>query len=302
MRSIHLRALVLGTALALAAPAGAEPVGFIAGIEGTVEITPGGQLSWTAAALDQQVEIGDTVRTGTDSAVKIVLVDDTALSLGDETELVIDSFVVGPAATREPSVLRHLSGQIRTRVGEAFGGTTRIEVHTPTAVMGVKGTVFSSKLGTVNGEPSTLACNHEGLVFVRFLNDLTTWDIPLGFCRRAFLDRVEEPIEPPLDFQAVTGPSPGADAQQTQALLFGPENAPGQGLADWLASTQLPPVATGPGSELIDIVPEPEPEPVFDSIEDVVAATGSNVNGAPEPEFPPEFEIPGGETPPEPED
>ena len=68
-----------------------------------------------------------------------MLVDDTTLTLGEETEVVIDELLVGPAALRELSILRQLRGKLRVRVGEAFGGTTRLQVHTPTAVMGVKG-------------------------------------------------------------------------------------------------------------------------------------------------------------------
>ena len=156
-----LTATLLALALG-AAPGAAEPVGFVAGVEGDVDIQPGGQISWTAAAVDGEVEIGDTVRTGLDSAIKIVLVDDTTLSLGEDTELVLESFVVGAAATREVSVLRHLKGQIRTRVGEAFGGTTRVEIHTPTTVMGVKGTELSSRIDHIGGETSTLGCNWAG--------------------------------------------------------------------------------------------------------------------------------------------
>lgn len=289
--------VLLAAALALAAPAAAEPVGFVAGLEGVVEVERGGQSSWTAAQLDQDIQIGDTVRTGPDSAVKIVLVDDTTLSLGEETELAIDRFVVGDAATREPSVLRQLRGQIRTRVGEAFGGTTRLEMHTPTAVMGVKGTVFTSQIARLGSELSTLGCNFEGSVFIRFLNDLTVWDVPLDKCRRAFADRIEEPIEPPPDFVDVSAPSAGAGPEQTQALLFeaGAGGGPEQGLDEWVASAGLPEVAAGPGEGLeADQAAGIASEPVFEGREDVAAARAGENSIVPS-----DFPIGGGETPPQ---
>ena len=45
---VFMAGMVLA-ALALASPAGAESVGFVAGLEGTVEIQRGAASSWTAA-------------------------------------------------------------------------------------------------------------------------------------------------------------------------------------------------------------------------------------------------------------
>jgi len=249
-----------------ASPAVAEPVGFVAGVEGEVEIQPGGQLSWTAAATDGNVEIGDTIRTGLDSAIKIVLVDDTTLSLGEDTELVIDNFVVGDAAVREVSVLRHLKGQIRTRVGEAFGGTTRVEIHTPTAVMGVKGTELSSLIEKTGGETTTLGCTWEGGVFMYLPGDKVKMDVPLNFCRRAWTDRIGPPITVPPGYTPVKAPSGPLGPKAFQTVLFGSGDA---GLLDdWIAHVD-PVSAFGP------INPPPFPiilEPVIDR-DDVVAAT-----------------------------
>ena len=233
-----------------AAPAAAEPVGFVAGIEGHVEIQPGGATSWTAAAVDAEVEIGDTLRTGLDSAIKIVLVDDTTLSLGEDTELVLDSFVVGPAATREASVLRHLKGQIRARVGEAFGGTTRVEIHTPTAVMGVKGTELSSRIDTTGGETTTLGCNWEGGVFMYRLGDKTRMDVPLNLCRRAWTDRIGPPIPVPSNFVPVKTPSGKLGPKGLQAVLLG------SGDGGFLVSNN--PVSLGP-EDMPELPPEFEP-------------------------------------------
>jgi hypothetical protein len=136
-------ALSLALALYLWAPAAwAEPIGFIAATHGDVRIERGGAGSWQAARHDGEVEIGDTLRTAADSRVKIVLVDDTLLQLDEETELRIESWHVGAAATRERSIVRQARGRLRATVGEAFGGSTLLEVHTPTAAVGVKGTDF----------------------------------------------------------------------------------------------------------------------------------------------------------------
>ncbi len=248
-----------------ATPAAAEPVGFVGGVEGAVEIQPSGRTSWTAAATDRNIEIGDTIRTGLDSAIKIVLVDDTTLSLGEDTELVIDSFVVGDAATREPSVLRHVKGQIRARVGEAFGGTTRVEIHTPPAVMGVKGTELSSRIDTTGGETTTLGCNWEGGVFMYRLGDKTQMDVPLNLCRRAWTDRIGPPIPVPSNFVPVKTPSSPLGPKGLQAVLLG------SGDGGFLVSNN--PVSLGP-EDMPALPPEIEPPLTSD---DFARATGGGI-------------------------
>jgi hypothetical protein len=133
-------ALVLGPWAAY--DASAEPIGFLAAARGDVQIERLGTAAWQAARLDGEIEIGDTLRTGPDANAKILLVDDTLLQIDEETELQIESWHVGSAATREPSIVRQVRGRLRATVGDAFGGSTRLEVHTPTAAVGVKGTDF----------------------------------------------------------------------------------------------------------------------------------------------------------------
>lgn len=177
-------ALVASSLFALPLGASAEPVGFVARTEGTVDIQKGGNMSWAAAAVDADVEIGDTIRTGPDSMAKILLVDDTTLTVHDETVLQIDKYVVGPAATRETSILKLTSGHVKTRVGEAFGGTTRLEMHTPTAVIGVKGTVFSCWVYEEDNETNSLCCTDSGATFMRNADPSVsgTFDVPAGEC------------------------------------------------------------------------------------------------------------------------
>ncbi|MDG2335538.1 MAG: FecR family protein [Myxococcota bacterium] len=144
--------------LILAGPSfAADPIGFVAAVEGKVDRLRANESTWTAAVLDEDVHAGDTLRTGLNSVAKIVLLDDTVLGLGEDTELLINNLVLGPDALVKPSVLRQVRGQIRTRVGEAFGGVTRIEVHTPTAIMGVKGTEGTTRVNLGGGDAKSRA-------------------------------------------------------------------------------------------------------------------------------------------------
>ena len=196
----------------------AEPVGFVAATVGSVDIQPTGTTSWAAAMVDRDIELGDTVRTGPASAMKMLLADETILALGESTELVIDAYIVGAAATRDPSILKLLKGRARVLVGEAFGGPTRVEMHTPTAVIGVKGTEFEAYVveDPVTGV-WTLVCNLGGSIFVRQLEGAAGRTVRPRYelCTRVFRDQPpEDEIRRPAGFAPVpmpsTQPAPGA--------------------------------------------------------------------------------------------
>ena len=157
-----------------AGAADAEPVGFVAVAHGDVDVQKYGTASFETAAMDSEVEVGDTIRTGLDSQAKIVLVDDTTLTIDEDTEITIQSLHVGAAATRDRSIIRQARGRLRTVVGSAFGGQTRMEIHTPTAVVGVKGTDLTSekdKEARLTGDPKDknqwLFCLNDGKIVVR---------------------------------------------------------------------------------------------------------------------------------------
>jgi hypothetical protein len=221
-------AAAASTALLLAPGAFAEPVGYLAGVEGTVEVGPGGS-SWEAGATDLALEQGDWLRTGLGSKAKVVLNDDTVLSLGEETEVAVETLVAGStvASAGEPTTLRMLRGKMRTRVGRSFGDETKLEVHTPTAVVGVKGTDFETHIVPDAGGPgrpadSTQACTWEGTIFVRSSEPSLSAvrNVGAGFC--SFIREGFDPDElevMPSDFESVgSGPSSGASATSGSGL------------------------------------------------------------------------------------
>lgn len=238
-------------ALLAAAAAGAEPVGLVTGVEGQVEIRSGRGTTWAPAALDHQLQLGDWIRTQRAARARILLADDTLLSVDEETELSLDESVLGSATGKPHSVIQQLSGQVLTAVGETFGGETRLEVHTPTAVVGVKGTVFEVRV-----RKETLTCVYDGKVAVRNANPAVNGEelVPEGFCREVRLGQPPGPVQaPPRDFRS-TGPGPEGGAQESalEALLFhrGEQGGGRDDLFDWIAD--VPPVAA-PAEELPEL-------------------------------------------------
>ncbi len=85
----------------------------------------------------------DTIRTGTDSTVGFILEDNTVLSLGPNSELVIDEYIFAPEKGMLSMVARilkgtasYLSGIIGRQSPES------VKLHTPDATIGIRGTQF----------------------------------------------------------------------------------------------------------------------------------------------------------------
>jgi ferric-dicitrate binding protein FerR (iron transport regulator) len=224
------RFITLLFVLALSAPASAaDPVGFFASLEGEVQVaTPlaPGAYSWQAARRDGGVQIGDRVKTGQGAAAKIVLVDDTLLHVDEDTELEIETFHVGAAATKERSIVRHTRGRLRTLVGDAFGGETRIEIHTPTAVVGVKGTDFETSEVSLPGKERWRMCLHSGAISVS--NGMGGASPRPGHCVFAELGRPpsKEFPNPDVPFEAPDS-QPPADGDFSEPVSLDPPPGPG---------------------------------------------------------------------------
>ncbi len=230
--------VAFAAALLISTGASAQTVGFVAGTQGTVEVQARGGTSWAASAIDQDVSIGDTIRTGPDSAVKILLADETILTLGEDTELLIDEYVVGEAATRDPSTIELFKGRARVFVGEAFGGPTRLEMYTPTAVIGVKGTGFEAFITEDRRRRKyTLVCHLHGDIFTRPREESQKSKVVIPtdeLCAQVFRDHAPSDLIPrPAGFAPILGPSSSSGGDVTAAVDV----------------VETPPVGPGPGRQ-----------------------------------------------------
>jgi hypothetical protein len=104
------------------------------------------------AAPGTKLLVGDTLLTGRDGSLGVILRDDSSLSIGPGSRLVLRSFQFSPSEGKFDFVARisrgtmaYLSGLI----GKLSPETVRIE--TPTATIGIRGTRFALKVG----EPSS---------------------------------------------------------------------------------------------------------------------------------------------------
>jgi hypothetical protein len=113
--------------------------------KGDVQIERNGKLM--PAPVGAVIEVEDTVKTGADGSVGITFHDNSLLSAGPNSEMVIERFVfdstthVGEFDTRlKKGTLAVVSGKIVKQSPEAM------RIKTPAAIMGVRGTEFIVKV------------------------------------------------------------------------------------------------------------------------------------------------------------
>jgi hypothetical protein len=142
MIKAHWAALCALLALLSGSPVfAADQAGMIKVAKGQVSIERDGKK--LPAAVGSPIEVADRVRTGADGSVGVTLRDNTLLSAGPNSLIVIDKFAFNNA-TQEGNMSIHIrkgtlsvaSGKIAKRTPES------VDFHTPTSVLGVRGTEF----------------------------------------------------------------------------------------------------------------------------------------------------------------
>lgn len=159
----YLQSIVLALAAALAIqPSTAwssDAVGRIISVQGQpkIERATGGVIDLRR---EDPVHVGDIVRTGSGRA-KILFVDNSIMTLAEQTDLKITEFLFQPQTEQRSSMFDLLGGKVKTLVGKWFSAVPNFQVRTPTAVAGVRGTHFQ-----VDFDGSTLVTVFDGEVDV----------------------------------------------------------------------------------------------------------------------------------------
>ena len=134
-------ALLAAGMMAMAMPCCAAEIGRIKSVRGEVRVERAGAAM--PAAVGMRVQASDTLRTGDGASVGITMDDDSLLSAGPNTVLVLDRYAFDPTtnqgrldAALNKGTLAVISGRIAKQSPEAM------TVRTPTAILGVRGTSF----------------------------------------------------------------------------------------------------------------------------------------------------------------
>ena len=115
----------------------AADVGDAVMVRSDVQGTPRGGTA-KAMAVGDGVGLGLALVTAEASGIKMTFDPHGSLTLGPSTRMTIEESVVDQATGRKTSKLSMAVGRLRVAIGELFGG--EVEVTTPSAVVGIKGT------------------------------------------------------------------------------------------------------------------------------------------------------------------
>ena len=110
------------------------------------------------AKVKDPVLLVDTVSTGDASRAKLLFVDDSVLTMGEKSKVVIKEFVYSKEKGGK-SIFNLIDGKMKSVVGKAG-----FEVHTPTAVAAARGTVIFFEVGSRDGKLCTTILCTEGEV------------------------------------------------------------------------------------------------------------------------------------------
>jgi len=143
--------LLTGSILAWGLPSAAgEIAGVVRSSQGSVTVTRGEEVF--PAKPGVRLIVGDLLSTGSDGSMGVIFRDDSTLSLGPDSSLVLREFLFSPAdrklglvASLTRGTMAYLSGLL----GKLAPETVRFE--TPVATIGIRGTRFAVKAG----EPSS---------------------------------------------------------------------------------------------------------------------------------------------------
>jgi len=100
-----------------------------------------------SAKIGLEIYQNDTLRTGPDGSIGVVFHDDTLLSLGPESVVVIDEFVFAPRQGKFSIVIRMVKGTVAYLSG-LISKLAPESAHfkTPTASIGIRGTKFVARV------------------------------------------------------------------------------------------------------------------------------------------------------------
>ena len=142
LATIFLFLFISGRAMSVGA---SSVIATVQKVSGVATVVREGQT--ISAKIGLEIWKNDILRTGRDGSIGVIFNDDTLLSLGPESVLVIDEFVFAPRQGKFSIVIRmlkgtaaYLSGLISKLAPESA------HLETPSASIGIRGTKFVVKV------------------------------------------------------------------------------------------------------------------------------------------------------------
>ena len=150
-----LLALLLALPIGNAANA-QQQAGVAAAVRGQVALSRAAQnIVGKKVKSGEPIFLGDALKSGSDSGMQVMLLDETIFTIGPNSEMSIDEFVYDPttnagkvAASVTKGVFRFITGKIARKRPEDM------TVRLPTATIGIRGTIVAGAVRSDVGDPA----------------------------------------------------------------------------------------------------------------------------------------------------
>ena len=141
--------IVMGLLALLAGPVAAQtPVGVNALVENSVQTRSAGESGWRPSVVDGTVRQADAIVTGADSRLLIRMRDESVLTVGANAALNVDRFVIDTEADPAGVMVSMVRGAFRFVSGSRGAERERVAFRTPTATIGIRGTIIEAAVGS----------------------------------------------------------------------------------------------------------------------------------------------------------
>jgi hypothetical protein len=144
LRIVALAALLIGAGLAGPAALGQQRVGVNAAVNPAATGIPPSAAA-RQLVLGQEVVHRERITTGVAGQTQILFVDQSAMTVGPNSDLVIDEFVFDPAAGTGKLAANFARGVFRFVGGKLSKQDNAVSVQTPSATIGIRGGVILVK-------------------------------------------------------------------------------------------------------------------------------------------------------------
>ncbi|MGR3344847.1 MAG: FecR family protein [Paracoccaceae bacterium] len=241
-------------------------------IGSALAVTPGAELVTDGRSVlmvaGMQVSSGDTVITDSSGQVQLLFDDETKIVVGPRSRLEIDNVLLNPSGTAKRFVINALGGKFRFISGKSAKKVYNIS--TPTATMGIRGTIFDLSVesggGTsvvlFEGEFSLCLKNGvcENVAGSCALSQAQTENLKVGDFSRKFKNQVLR-----NDFPYVVSQQGLLDPFHAPTNICGDISEPDETEGQVIVPTPPDPVPE----------PEPDPEPEPESNDDHPGQSGA---------------------------
>lgn len=154
---------ILVLQLIIPCPVYAASVGKFTSVVGKVTQTRGDKV--LKPVVNSPIEAKDVINTGVQSTAKMVFDDKSTITLTPNSKMEVKEFAIKGKERR--GIFSLTMGKLVANVTKFVGGKNAFEVHTPTAVCGVRGTGFEVAVAE-SGLSTTITCTSGSLTLTAF--------------------------------------------------------------------------------------------------------------------------------------